>query len=204
MKKLRLGLLIGACFLSMTAFAGTPNPQTMLTATTDKLLATLKQNRATLKRNPKYIYQIVNKILLPHVDVIAMSQSALGRRGWLGATIPQRKKFTKAFTVTVIKTYSSALNAYTDETIRYFPLRGGFRGKKVLRIRSQIMRASGPPISMIYGLILRKTTWKIYDLNVEGVSLLQSFRSQFSAQLAKGWGVAKVITHLEKHNTKMK
>lgn len=186
------------------AMAATPNPMVMLKNTTDQLLASLKANKAKIKSNPHYIYRIVDKILLPNVNVSVMSMSVLGRNAWRRATPTQRTDFTKTFTTTVIKTYASALNAYTNETIKFFPIRGGYQGRQVLQVNSQIVRSDGPSVPVSYSMILQGSQWKVYDLNVEGISLLQSFRSQFASQLAQGDSIATIIKNLKQHNAKMK
>ena len=200
----RFIIVIMSCFILSTAFAQTPDPMIMLKQTTDQLLATLKANQAKLKGNPTFIYNIVNQLLLLHVNVQVMSMSVLGRTAWNQATPAQRTAFTKAFTTTVVKTYSSALNAFTNETIKFFPIRGGYQGKQVLQVNSQVIRPDGPPVPISYSLVLQGSIWQVYDLSVEGISLLQSFRSQFSSQLAQGQTIAQVITDLQQHNAKMK
>jgi phospholipid transport system substrate-binding protein len=184
--------------------ASSPNPMVMLKNITGNLLSSLSKNQVKLRANPTYVYSIVNRILLPKVDVQVMSMTVLGRNGWYRATPSQRTQFTKAFTTTVVKTYASALNAYTNETIKFYPIRGGYQGRTVLQVNSQILRPDGPPVPVSYSLVLRNGNWKVYDLNVEGISLLQSFRSQFASQLAQGYSVAKIIQTLKSHNAKMK
>jgi len=191
------------CGLSVLGFSATPNPTTMLNTMTQQLLSSLKQNRAKLKSHPTFVYSLVDKILLPHVDKVTMAQSVLGRQGWMRATPAERKAFTDEFTNTVIRTYASALNAYTDETVKYFPIRGGYEGKQFVQVNSQIVRPDGPPVPIIYSMILKGEAWKVFDMNVEGISLLQSFRSQFSAQLSQGMSVASIISNLKAHNQKI-
>jgi phospholipid transport system substrate-binding protein len=207
-KQLFIGFLclfmLTAAFASQASAATTPDPMTMLKKTTDTLLSTLKDNRAKLKSNPKYIYKIVDKVLLPHVNVRVMAMSVLGRNAWFKATESQKEAFTKEFTTTVIKTYASALNAFTDESIKFSPIRGGYSGRKILQVNSKVVRPDGPPVPVSYSMILQNNVWKVYDLNVEGISLLQSFRSQFASQLAQGDSIATIISNLKKHNAKMK
>lgn len=203
MRKLRYLSFILLCCVSASVFAATPNPVSMLKGTTSKLISALKQNRSKLRSQPSYVYKIVDKVLLPQVDTIVMAQSVLGRTGWRKATPAQRREFTNEFTNTVIRTYASALSAYTNEKVVFSPLRGGYQGRQVIQINSKIMRQNGPPVAITYSVILRNGKWKIFDLNVEGISLLQSFRSQFSAQLSGGDSMAKIIQNLKNHNTKI-
>jgi phospholipid transport system substrate-binding protein len=201
LRRFSLGFML--CVLTGLAVAAVPNPVDLLKSTTNQLFATLKQNRQALKQNPKNIYKIVDRVLLPIVDLRVMSMSVLGRNAWGGASDTERDQFTKAFTTTVVKTYSSALSAYTDEGVKFFPIRGGFQDTRVLTVNSEITRPDGPSVPVSYAMILANNHWKVYDLNVEGISLLQSFRSQFASSLASGKSVANLISQLKTHNAKM-
>ena len=204
MKKIQYLIVSLLCFFCINVAFAEPDPMVMLKQTTDQLISSLKTNNAQIKRDPTFVYGLVNKILLPKVNVQVMSMSVLGRNAWAQATPAQRTQFTKEFTTTVIKTYASALNAYTNQTIQFMPIRGGYQGRKLLQVNSQIVRSDGPPVAVSYSLVLQGSQWRIYDLSVEGISLLQSFRSQFASELAQGKSVAQIITDLQQHNAKMK
>lgn len=191
-----------ALMFSMTAFADTPDPQAMVKATTNQLLEAMQQNLSRMHQDPKFINTLVRQILIPHVDTVRMSQSVLGRQAWMSATPAQQQAFTTEFTTVVIDTYASALNAYTDQTVRFLPMRSGYQGQTNVVLSSQIIRNDGPPVNISYRLILDGNEWKIYDLNVEGVSLLESFRAQFAQKLSEGSTVADLIVFLQGHNTK--
>jgi len=175
-----------------------PNPMTMMKNISAKILASLKRNRPKLRNNPKFIYTLVKRIIIPHADLPGMSRSVLGRNAWQSTNQSQRKAFINAFTNVMIGTYASALNAYQDETIKFFPIRGGYQGKKRIGIQSQVIRPDGPPIPLNYKLALINNQWKIYDLNVEGISLLQSFYAQFQAKLSQGQTVAQITRTLRR------
>lgn len=160
--------------------AETPVP--MLQDSANKILETLKQNKASLKSNHQLIFQAVERHLLPIVDVNGMSRSVLGRQAWTKATASERQEFSRAFTQLVIRTYASPLAEYTDETVTFSPVRGSLEGRFV-RVSSQIVRTQAKNIPLTYSLVSKNGSWRIYDLSVEGVSLLQSFRSQFAQAL---------------------
>lgn len=189
------------CLLGGSIVASnTPDPLSMLKSVSDNLLLSLKKERPRVKTNDEWIYRLVDKIVLPHVDTLGMSRSVLGRNAWLNANANQRKAFSQEFTRVIVKTYSSALDAYTDESIRFFPIRGGFEGSSRILVESEVVRRDGSPIPLDYRLILKGNEWKIYDLNVEGVSLLQSFHSQFASELSKGKTIDQIIQDLRKRN----
>lgn len=174
------------------------SPMDMLQTTSNQMLSALNANKATLKTNRALVYRIVNTILVPHVDLNSMSRSVLGRNAWIKATPDQRVRFTRAFTTLLIHTYSGALASYTNETINFYPVRGGIRSDRV-QVQSMIIRQNGPSIPVSYRVVRQGSEWKIYDFSVEGVSILESFRSQFANDLA-GNSLDNLIANIERHN----
>lgn len=158
------------------------SPVPMLEQTTNQIIDTLKKNQANLKSNHQIIFLAIERYLLPNVDVMGMSRSVLGRQAWARATPSEKKAFTQAFTQLVIRTYASPLAEYSGETVQFLPLRGPVDGR-FARVSSVISRSNGQRIPLSYNVVSKNGQWKIYDLSVEGVSLLQSFRSQFGQVL---------------------
>lgn len=180
MRVLNYGWL-GICFSFMfaaSAVAAPTSPVPMLEKTANEMVDVLDKNKADLKTNPKIVQSTVREHLLPHVDVKGMARSVLGRAAWVRATEDERKRFTEAFTELVVRTYSAPLSEYSNEKIMFLPERAAPSGR-FTRVNSVIIRPSGQKIPLSYSLVLKKEQWKIYDFSVEGVSLLQSFRTQF-------------------------
>lgn len=182
--RIKVAFFISLYLICVSAFAG--SPISMLEGVSNQVISELSQNKAQLKKNPTIAYSIIKKYLIPKVDVYGMSRSVLGRDAWKKATRAQRKAFSRGFVKLVIRTYASALNDYTDEKVKFLPLREGYQGKRFLRVNSVIVRSSGQPIPLSYSLVQKRTGWRVYDMTVEGVSLLQSFKSQFRAELQRG------------------
>ena len=197
MRKMRLVLVTIGLFYCWLAFAAV-SPVDMLRVTSESAISQLKANQMTLRSNPTVVYRIINKILLPHIDVQTMSRVALGREAWLKATPQQREQFIKEFTTLMTRTYASALAAYTDETVKFMPLRETPDSNRT-QVDSQIIRDDGPTIAVSYRLVLKGDDWKVYDISVEGVSMLESFRSQFADELAKG-DMQHLLQTLSQHN----
>lgn len=172
------------------------SPIPMLEGVAQKILSTLKNNKSQLKQNPAIIHTAVKQYLLPIVDTRGMARSVLGRQAWNKATPSERNQFIHAFTKLVIRTYANPLAEYTDETIQFLPLRGSV-DNRFLRVNSVIKRSNGQNVPLSYSLVAKSGSWKIYDLSVEGVSLLQSFRSQFSQALQSS-SMKNLIQQLEK------
>ncbi|MBN9231352.1 MAG: signal peptidase [Legionella sp. 40-6] len=185
------------CF-SLVYAAGSPVP--MLEQTANQIINTLKDNKANLKKNPQIIYKAVEKNLLPIVDVPGMSRSVLGRQAWTKATPAQRAKFSQEFTRLVIRTYSSPLAQYSDEKVQFLPVRGVINSR-FIRVNSVIVRSQGQNIPLTYSLVDKNGAWRIYDISVEGVSLLQSFRSQF-AQVLQNSTIDEVIHQMQNNQLK--
>lgn len=173
-------VLVISVFFSTLSFAQSPVP--MLESSAQQIIQTLKQNQKSLKQNHQLVYQAIERYLLPCVDVDGMSRSVLGRVAWNKATSIEKKEFTQAFTQLVIRTYASPLAEYSGETVQFLPFKEAANAR-FTRVNSIISRPNGQRIPLSYNLILKQGQWKVYDLSVEGVSLLQSFRSQFGQAL---------------------
>ena len=183
-------------FMPVTAEAA-GGPVEMLQSVANQMIASLKAHKTTLKQNPSLVYSLATRIIVPHADLDEMSKRVLPPQTWNSATPGQRQEFKREFTTLLVRTYASALAEYKDQTVRFYPVRGS-QGRTV-KVNSQIIRTDGPSISVNYSLVSSGGGWRLYDMTVEGVSMLQSFRSQFSDQLAKG-DMASLIRVLKQHN----
>lgn len=187
-------LFVFICGLSWAA----SSPVTMLQSTADQLVKGLQQNKTKLKANPQIVYGLVSKIVIPHIDEARMSRSVVSRAAWDQATPAQRQAFTKEFRTLVMKTYGSAFKQYTDESVRILPLRGEAANSTELAVESLIIRPGKPSVPVSYRLAKDGDEWKVYDFSVDNVSMMRSFRSQFSALSQKG--LAPLTQALIKHN----
>jgi phospholipid transport system substrate-binding protein len=181
------------CFSGLLWSAASPVP--MLETTAGNMVEVLDKNKADLKSNPSIVRQTVRHYLLPHMDVKGMARSVLGRAAWVRASKTEQERFTTAFTDLVVRTYSAPLAEYSDEKIMFLPERAAPSGR-FTRVNSVIIRPSGQKIPLSYSLVLKKGAWKIYDFSVEGVSLLQSFKTQFG-QILRGSDMNSLIAELE-------
>lgn len=185
---------------SSAVFAASQGPVDLLQSLANRMISELKSHKATLRSNPSLVYSIANRIIVPHADLDAMSQRVLPAKTWEAATPEQRRKFEREFTTVLERTYASALAEYTDETVKFFPLRSGAEGKSYVTVNSQIVRTDGPSIAVNYTLVLRGSQWRLLDITVEGVSMLESFRSQFSDSLSRG-DINNLIDEISNHNS---
>lgn len=203
-KLVSFALLLMSLMLAgmQVASANDSDPVSMLQSLADQMIANLKSNKATLKTNPSLVYSLARKIVVPHADLAEMSKRVLPPQTWNSATPAQRARFEDEFTTLLVRTYASALADYTDQTVEFHPVRGGIVGKSTVRVDSQIIRSDGAPINVNYRLLRQGSVWKLYDMSVEGISLLESFRSQFADKVAQGSDMAGIIDYISAHNAK--
>lgn len=198
--KILLTAFIASC-MSFCYAATESDPVALLKGIADEMIQNLKTHKATLKTNPDYVYSLSNKLVVPHADLDYMSKMVLPPQTWNAATEAQRKSFEKEFTTVLERTYASALADYSDETVNFFPVRGGVDGQSSVTVNSKIDRSDGPSVNVSYRLIRVGSNWKLYDMNVEGISMLESFRSQFGDILAQG-DMNELLKKLRDHNNK--
>lgn len=192
-----LCLLSFISFFPRMSFAA-EDPRVMLNSVANQMISGLKTRKTTLKNNPSVVYSLAYKIIVPHADLDEMSKRVLPAQTWNQASAVQRAAFKKEFTWLLVRTYASALADYTNETVQFYPVRGG-TSRASITVNSQIIRTDGPSIGVNYSLVQKSSQWKLYDMTVEGISMLESFRSQFADKLAQG-NIVSLISALKQHN----
>ena len=195
-----LSILINPIFADEAALEIAPaqNPVVMLEGVTNRVLAELKNHRALLKDNPNKIYEVVNFIVLPHVDFVEMAKWVVGRNAWKAADVETQKAFVQAFKTMVVRTYARSLLEYTDQTVNFLPLREVVGNQQRIQVAS-VIEGDNQIIHIDYYLLREGSEWKMYDIVIEGVSLVQGYRSQFSEDVQQG-GVSAVLESIRRHN----
>lgn len=191
------GSLFLALLLLATAAWAQDDPQQLVKRVTDQTLARLQTERAALKADPRKIYPLVEDLVLPHFDFTRMSAWVLGRY-WRTATPAQRSQFTQQFRSLLVRTYAVALLEYSGQTVSYMPTRMSESGRSAL-VRTTIAQPGQAPVSLDYALYWHGDQWLVYDITVEGVSLVTNYRSSFAAQIGES-GLDSLIAQLEKRN----
>ena len=174
-------------------------PQALVKNTTVKMFTRLKAEKENLDKNPELIYDMVSEVVLPHFDFIAMSKWVLAKN-WKKASRAQKIGFIKAFRELMVRTYSVALLEYTDAVIKYKPLRDDI-SKGDVTVKTQADTGKGSPVTINYSLHKKKKGWKVYDIAVEGVSLIASYRTTFASEIQQK-SLDALIARLQKHNKK--
>ena len=196
----RVVVMLLSLMLTFTAFAAEA-PDTMLNRVTQEMITALRNHDAELRSNPNRIYPIIDKILVPHIDWDAMAHWVVGRNAWDSASDGQRQRFSKEFKDLLVRTYASTLRAYNNQTIEYLPIRGGIAGKNRVLVASLIREPNREAIKVTYRMAKKGDTWLVYDISIEGVSLLKGFQSQF-AQEVQQKGLDSLSDRLHQHNEK--
>lgn len=192
--------IMSVLLLLSTTVSAETGPQELVEVTSNKMLNKLRTEQKALKKNPDLIYDMVSEIVLPHFDFVAMSRWVLGKH-WRRADKANKLRFVKAFRNLLVKTYAVALLEYTEQEIRFLPLRDNLAEKDVT-VRTEVIEKSKAPVLIKYSLHQKKRGWKVYDISVDGVSLIANYRTSFGTEITQT-SLDALIARLEKHNTKV-
>ena len=184
--------------LALPAFADDTPPDQIARAATDKIIALLKENKNAYAKDHKKLYAMVDEHVLPHFDFRAMSRTVLGRY-WRQATEEQRQRFVNEFRDLLVRTYATALLKYNNEQIVYLPFRAS-ADDRIATVKSEVRRTDGgPPIAINYSFYHTNAGWKVYDVAIEGASLVTTYQSTYAEQIRRD-GLDALIASLAKDN----
>ena len=192
MSVIAAGLLALASF---TALAQDGPDQLMRRLSAD-VLDTIKTDKEMQAGNVRKIVALVDGKVMPHVNFTRMTASAVGR-AWRQATPEQQKRLQDEFKTLLVRTYAGALSQVKDQSIAVKPLRGSAADTEVI-VRTEVI-GRGDPIQLDYRLEKTADGWRIYDLNVLGVWLVETYRSQFAQEITAR-GIDGLITALAERN----
>jgi phospholipid transport system substrate-binding protein len=180
--------------------AGTEAPDVLVKRISQDVLDTAKADKEIQAGNQKRVMDLVETKILPYVDFQRMTSLAAGRY-WREASPEQQKQLSTEFRSLLIFTYSGALSQVKNETIEFKPLRADPSDTEV-EVRSQVNVARGEPIPLNYRVAKSPTGWKIYDINVLGAWLVETYKSTFASEITKG-GIDGLIKTLSEKNKKL-
>ena len=187
---------------TLRAEAVTPSNEAerVIMDTASKALETIRRHRGEFEADPKRLYATIEERILPHFDFVSMSKLVLGKY-WRRARPEQRRRFVEEFKTLLVRTYASALLKYSDSRLELLPSRKPGRPNRA-DVQTQALLNDGRKIAMDYRLYKRKDRWLVYDVRVEGVSLVINYRSSFRNEIAQKGGIGALIEKLEKLNRK--
>lgn len=189
-----LGLVMLAAAVASPAAAD--DAQTIVRETTHKVLEALRSEGDTLKDDPRRLHAIIEQLVLPHFDFRQMSQWVLGPH-WRGASAEQRDAFVQQFEALLVRTYSSALMDYRNQKVDFLPTRE--RTADEVTVRASINQPGGPNIPITYEMHRTDSGWKVYDIAIDGVSLVINYRSSFGQEIRRN-GIDGLIQRLVSKN----
>ena len=184
------------------AHAQAPNaaPDAMVRDLSNEVLDAIKADKALKSGDSNRVQKLVDEKVLPYTDFQKMTQLSVGP-GWRNATPEQRAALTREFRTLLVRTYSGALGQVSDHKVELRPFRAQPTDTDVI-VRTQVVASRGDPIQLDYRLEKADAGWKIYDINILGVWLVENYKSQFSSQVNSS-GIDGLIKTLTERNSQL-
>lgn len=194
--KLKLISLVSGLFMMGSVWAITP-PNEFIENLSNDVLTQVRNDEAMKAGDIGRISKLVDEKLMPHVNFTRMTALTVGRP-WRQATDEQKESLMKEFRTLLIRTYANAFSQVKNQKVQMRPFRDD-EGKKDIVVRSQIVQPGAEPLQLDYRLEKKNDEWLIYDVNVLGVWLVQTYRNQFAQEIASG-GIDGLIKSLASKN----
>ncbi len=198
MRTLKVSMLFGILILICAHCWAESGPVQMLKGVTNQVMNELKANKAKLQNDSNELYNLVNRFILPHADFAEMGRWVVGRNAWQKADAASQQKFVEEFKKLVVRSYAGALLAYTDQEVVFLPSRDPGNRERV-QVATLIKDGDQKPLHVDYRVLKAGNEWKVYDIIIEGVSLMQGYRAQFANEVQQG-GLKAVTDKIRMHN----
>ena len=164
---------------------------------TEEVLTIVRNDKDIQSGNARKAIALVDAKVLPHFNFTRMTQLAMGRE-WRNASAAQQQTLTAEFKTLLVRTYSKALTEYRNQTIEYKPFTAK-AGETEVKVKTLVKQPSGKPIELDYSLEKQDSAWKVYDIEVAGVSLVTNYRDSFATEVRNN-GVDGLIKALQTKN----
>jgi phospholipid transport system substrate-binding protein len=182
------------------ALAQETAPDLLVKGLTDEVLALVKSDKEVQSGNTRKLVDLVERRVLPHFNFTHMTQIALAVN-WRRADAEQRTQLVEQFRSLLLRTYTNALALYREQTVEFKPLRAKSEDREVT-VRSEIRKPGQPPVALDYEMERTPAGWKVYDVKVEGVSLVSTYRDDFTGQVRES-GIDGLIKSLAARNRQL-
>ena len=182
---------------AVTVAAAQEAPDALVKRTADEILAIVRQDKDLQAGNQQKVVQLAEQKVLPYFDFERMTRLAVGR-SWRDASPEQRQALVAAFRTMLVRTYSASLSQYRNQTIEVKPLKMAPADTDVT-VRTQVNQPGGQPIPIDYAMEKKDNQWKVYDVIVDGASLVTTYRGSFNDQIQKT-GIDGLIKTLQERN----
>lgn len=185
-KKTIMKKLFAFVFTALLAVAvqAQETPDVLVKQVTEEVLEIVRQDKEIQGGNTNKVIDLVDKKVLPHFNFQHMTALAVGK-DWRKASPQQQQELTAEFKTLLVRTYSNALTGYKNQKIIYKPFKMNVGETDVL-VRTDVLQPGSKPVQLDYSLEKLETGWKVYDVNVAGISLVTNYRDQFSQEVRSG------------------
>ena len=190
-------LLAFAFLFALPSFSQELGPDQLVQKVTEEVLATIKSDRQLAAGDKQKALKLAEEKVLPHIDFEEATRLAVGR-DWQQATPEQRKRLVEEFRRMLVRTYSNAIEGYDGQTLKVLPARGKQTDEDTT-VRTQFIRSGGKPLPIDFQMHKKDGGWKIFDINVEGISLVLTYRTEFDG-IVKQDGIDGLIRRLGEKN----
>jgi phospholipid transport system substrate-binding protein len=192
----KLFALFATLFLSFAASAQEA-PDQLIKRVSEEVLDIVRRDSDIRNGNTEKAIALVDQKVLPYFNFRHMTALALGKE-WRKATPEQQQRLTAEFRTLLVRTYSNALNSYSDQKVVYKPFRMNAGDTDAL-VRVEVIQPGGKPVEIDYNLEKLDDGWKVYDVVVAGISLITNYRDQFGQEVRKG-GIDGLIATIAAKN----
>jgi len=184
-----------------TAFAADANtaPDALARSTTQEVLSILKADKEIQGGNVQKVYELVEAKILPNFDFNRMTQLAVGKH-WPSASAQQKQALVSEFRNLLVRTYASSLTAFSNQTVDFKPINMKPGDEEVV-VKSEVKQPGGQVIPIDYSMYQTAFGWKVYDVSIDGVSLVTNYRSSFSTKIRQS-GIDGLISQLAMQSQK--
>jgi len=189
-------LLLGLIPVSKVIADDLKPPQQIIQSVSEQLQKKLQDK--TFTQNFAQVTEFVRSVVSQHTDFDKIAPLVLGKY-WKTATPEEQERFKREFQTLIIRTYSRAFVEYNDWTIRFMPLDMSSESTKVI-VKTDVLQPSLQPVNVNYRMFLSKGEWKVYDIMIDGVSLVTNYRSTFNEEIQTKGSLSAVIDNLAKRN----
>ncbi len=195
---LALALSLGAVFTPVAQ--ANVGPDEMARNATEEVVSIVRQDRDIRAGNKKKIHALVEAKILPHFDFERMTRLAMGKN-WRDTSVAQQSALVEEFRVMLVRTYAASISSIVDYKFEYKPLRMNPGDTEVV-VSLEASKSGSPAIPVDYRVEKQASGWKVYDILIDGVSLITVYRSSFNSEIRKG-GVDGLLDTLRRRNQKV-
>jgi phospholipid transport system substrate-binding protein len=200
LRKIVSYLIVAAALLAGTTWAAIEAPDVLIKRLSQEILDLAKTDKQIQEGNQQRIMEVVQAKVIPHVDFQRMTALATGRF-WRDATPEQQAALINEFRTLLVYTYSGAITQVRNQKLEFKPMRGDPNEEEV-EVRSMVLQARGEPIQLNYRLEKTPSGWKIYDVNILGAWLVETYKGSFATEIGKG-GIDGLIKTLVDRNKRL-